>query len=338
MSKKGFTLIELLSVIVILAIILAIAILRITSLIENAKRSSFEIEAQMILMKIEQEKVLNRSLDITTINKDNIQSILGIANNNFDSITVTIGVDGKYHIEIVGANKWAELTAQGTYENMIVSPTFFCGDILVDSRDGNEYATVQIGEQCWFAGNLRYTTTECLNATWNSSEPFNACRLNGGTGWDQNEVVYQWGAAMDGNNGLGEDPVQGLCPDGWYIPTHDDWTTLERNVCNEAGNSNCETNFPYNTTTTGFIGTNEGTRLKSTNPSWNGTNTVGFDAKPAGYRSASGLLLNVGSFGVWWSSSPSGSAAWRRYLSSGYSSIGRFAISQADGYSVRCRL
>lgn len=53
MNKKGFTLVELLAVIVILAIILAIAIPSITSLIENSKKGSFESNVKMIAAGIE---------------------------------------------------------------------------------------------------------------------------------------------------------------------------------------------------------------------------------------------------------------------------------------------
>ena len=227
-----------------------------------------------------------------------------------------------------------ETIVQGSGPYKVV---FACGGTLVDSRDGKTYATVQIGDQCWMADNLRYTTSTCLSADWNTSAPLNACREHS-TSWGT-EVLYQWGAAMNGSITPGD---QGLCPVGWYIPTHDDITTLERYVCNAAGNSNCATNFPFDTTTTGWRGTNEGDRLKSSNPYWcnnaTGCASSEFNKKPAGSRNSSGSLSFVGSFGYWWSSSPSGSNAWRRFLSSGYSDVNRWTGSQAYGYSVRCLL
>ncbi len=51
-NKKGFTLVELLAVIVILAIILAIAVPSISSMITNSKKSSFEANVKMIITGI----------------------------------------------------------------------------------------------------------------------------------------------------------------------------------------------------------------------------------------------------------------------------------------------
>jgi type IV pilus assembly protein PilA len=50
--KKGFTLVELLAVIVILAVILAIAIPGISSVISNASKSAFESDAKMVIKGI----------------------------------------------------------------------------------------------------------------------------------------------------------------------------------------------------------------------------------------------------------------------------------------------
>jgi prepilin-type N-terminal cleavage/methylation domain-containing protein len=52
-NKKGFTLVELLAVIVILAIILAIAVPGISSMIESSKESSFESDVKMLIVGIE---------------------------------------------------------------------------------------------------------------------------------------------------------------------------------------------------------------------------------------------------------------------------------------------
>jgi len=129
------------------------------------------------------------------------------------------------------------------------------------------------------------------------------------------------------------------CPPDWHLPTHDEWTTLERYICNDSGNSNCETAFPDDTTTKDWLGTDEGDKLKSTTY-WkndgNGDNSSGFNGKPAGYRFTSGTLSLVGSLGNWWSSSSGGTDAWWRGLDYVYSDVFRDASSQAYGCSVRC--
>jgi uncharacterized protein (TIGR02145 family) len=159
------------------------------------------------------------------------------------------------------------------------------------------------------AENLRYTGNGCTDKTWNDASPHDACRSHS-TDWGE-EVLYQWGAAMNGSTNEG---AQGLCPDGWHVPTDEEWTIL-----------------------TDYVGSSPGTKLKSSEY-WNGDDNFGFNALPAGYRNNSGSLNDVGSNGYWWTSSPFGSNAWDRILYSGYSDVGRYDNSQADGRSVRCLL
>ena len=58
-NKNGFTLVELLAVIVILAIILVIAVPKITDTIKNSKMASFESSAKTIAAQAEKKKMEN---------------------------------------------------------------------------------------------------------------------------------------------------------------------------------------------------------------------------------------------------------------------------------------
>ena len=63
--------------------------------------------------------------------------------------------------------------------------------------------------------------------------------------------------------------VQGLCPNGWHVPSHYEWILLAQTVCAQSpAGSNCTTDFPYDETTQGYLGTTEGAKLKSTSTSW----------------------------------------------------------------------
>ena len=66
MKKNGFTLVELLAVIVILAIILVIAVPKITDTIDNARRGSYESSIKMVAAQAETQKTVADTLEGVT--------------------------------------------------------------------------------------------------------------------------------------------------------------------------------------------------------------------------------------------------------------------------------
>lgn len=78
-NKQGFTLVELLAVIVILAVILAIAVPSISSMITNAKKNSFEANVEMIIKGIDYKILEGAAVTVSasTNQKDGIGSYGG---------------------------------------------------------------------------------------------------------------------------------------------------------------------------------------------------------------------------------------------------------------------
>jgi prepilin-type N-terminal cleavage/methylation domain-containing protein len=116
-KRRAFTLVELISVIVILAIILAIAIPSITGVIKLSAIRSFESDAKMVLKSIDYKKLEEENFDPTSINKNTIGSLLGLSNNNYQNINIVL-VENVPVISIIGSNKWSGLIACGTFKNM----------------------------------------------------------------------------------------------------------------------------------------------------------------------------------------------------------------------------
>jgi uncharacterized protein (TIGR02145 family)/prepilin-type N-terminal cleavage/methylation domain-containing protein len=211
-----------------------------------------------------------------------------------------------------------------------------CGSSL--TYVGQDYATVEIGSQCWMAENLNVgtmiigTSNQTDNAVIEKycySDTESNCTSDGG--------LYQWNETMQyasSCNGTGEpqpacsNPVQGICPDEWHIPSHYEFTALEREVCDSGS---CVTDFPYDESTTNWKGTDEGTQLKVGGSS-------GFEGLLAGYRHNGGsFYYNRGTHANIWSSFQSdASNAWSRHLYSGYATIYRYALNKLYGYSIRC--
>ncbi len=117
-----------------------------------------------------------------------------------------------------------------------VSAQWSCGDTLIDVRDGQSYATVQIGNQCWTAENMNIGTMILSNSAggqmsdnsviekycWQNN--INYC--DGTGGMPKYGGYYEWKEALQFYSGQPQLPVQGVCPDSWHIPSKDEFDEL----------------------------------------------------------------------------------------------------------------
>jgi uncharacterized protein (TIGR02145 family) len=90
---------------------------------------------------------------------------------------------------------------------------------FVDQRDGDSYGATMIAGKCWMAENLRYNTPNAGDDT-----PYN----NDATLLLANGRYYTWTVVMAGGQANNNNPsnVQGVCPDGWHLPSKSEMETL----------------------------------------------------------------------------------------------------------------
>lgn len=107
------------------------------------------------------------------------------------------------------------------------------GASTVTDIDGNVYKTIQVGEQCWMKENLRTTRTpdgmEIPQGTSGSStEPLLYCPDHNPDNVQGFGYLYNWTATMNGGESSNLNPsgVQGICPDGWHLPSFAEWDQL----------------------------------------------------------------------------------------------------------------
>lgn len=137
MNNKGFTLVELLAVIVILAIILAIAVPAITNLIDNSKRNTFLSNAKLLMKSVQLKLLENNSFDITTLNKNNVESLLGIDGDLYDTLLFKYDSNGKVYMNVEGANNWKNLVTYGTFDNLTTVSNIVSAGLVLHLDAGN---------------------------------------------------------------------------------------------------------------------------------------------------------------------------------------------------------
>jgi len=129
-------------------------------------------------------------------------------------------------IEVCDGEAWVELGGGST--------PFICGTPLVDVRDGQVYATVAIGSQCWMAENLNYGiyaesifTNESHSDVSNNGVVEKYALENDPGNYDLYGGLYDWNEMMEYTFNEG---TQGICPEGWHVPTYDELQELVTEV------------------------------------------------------------------------------------------------------------
>jgi uncharacterized protein (TIGR02145 family) len=189
-----------------------------------------------------------------------------------------------------------------------------CTDSFIDERDGTEYCITTIGTQVWMADNLQYASDS--NAYINLSSPRTI-----------NAVYGRLYTFSEANN---------ACPNGWHLPTDEEWKTLEMTL----GMSAVEVEGLNER------GTDEGAQLKSVegwssslNTGVAGTDNPGFNALPSGeWNPSFGPFFHLGAEASYWTASVADTtnAAWMRSLSYDDARISRSYATQKMGFACRC--
>ena len=179
-----------------------------------------------------------------------------------------------------------------------------CSESFTDSRDGQSYGVVKIGEQTWMAANLNFETAGSFCPEGDSRN----CKRLG--------RLYSWAEASS------------VCPEGWRLPTKADFEKLiaemlKGGVASSKGDA--------------------GAALKAKD-GWfkkgNGSDVLGFKALPAGFRGADGKFDGIGGYAYFWSATEDDefpeSLAYYLFLSFSSDVASLNAFAKEDYRSVRC--
>jgi uncharacterized protein (TIGR02145 family) len=246
----------------------------------------------------------------------------------FYSLTFGVGIVFGTGCSVKGDLILDESDTLGTGTVEIRSSAELEEDGFLQDAEGNIYPTVRIGSQVWMAENLRtsvFATGEVIptgksRREWKMgcSDPLTCAYKNDYSNPSTHCRLYNFLAVQD---------ERGLCPSGWHVPSDDEWTVLEMGLAVQIDENGARQFFPA------------GDALKSNSgdsPCWDGTNSSGFSAVPAGQRTFFGLFEMKNYQGAWWSSTPGGLGAWNRELITDYTSMGRCTTYPEYGLSVRC--
>jgi uncharacterized protein (TIGR02145 family) len=181
-----------------------------------------------------------------------------------------------------------------------------------DNRDNKFYKYVDINGQVWTAENLNFNAdgSKCGNVSTGTL-------TDNATDCDKYGRLYDWATAMNISqscnyffsdcNAIIQPKHQGVCPDGWHLPSGADWDALISFIHTDKGLSS------FTSGTSNYAGK----YLKATSD-WssgsNGTDDYGFSALPGGWGPYGGFG-EVGDYGGWWSASGyNGGNAYYGYL------------------------
>ncbi|MBQ0735319.1 FISUMP domain-containing protein [Aquimarina celericrescens] len=114
---------------------------------------------------------------------------------------------GRYEVEVSDANKCLSKEAF----------TIQALEVFTDGRDGKNYTMIRNGDQVWMYEPLNFETAS--GSSFIFDDPDNADKGR----------LYTWETIMNGERFDPANPsdIQGLCPEGWHIPSVAEWKVFE---------------------------------------------------------------------------------------------------------------
>lgn len=326
-TKQGFTLIELLVVIAVIGILSTLAIVSLAGV--RAKSRDTKRVADLKQIGNALELYFNDNGSYPTIItpgqplRTASTTYMGKIPNNPTPMTDGGCPNQDYQYYYITATNTYVVggcisSAQGSF---IKGPVAYhtnvglsnCGGSLMDG-DGYTYRTVLIAGQCWMAENLKTKTnrngvalTNLSNGSERDCTQGNGAVRGNETHCSNGYALYTWSGMMNPDTTAG---AQGICPDGWHIPTDiEQWKLI----------------------------TNLGGAIQA-GPKLLVNGSVGFGSLMAGDRETGGAtFLYYGSWVNFWTSTSSGSNATALYFDSTGSSVTQdSSLPKTYGFSVRC--
>ncbi|MCK9616289.1 MAG: fibrobacter succinogenes major paralogous domain-containing protein [Lentimicrobiaceae bacterium] len=269
-------------------------------------------------VKIEYGKTTNYGHEIATVPG----TITGNSNVNVTASLAGLEKNTTYHCRIKATNEIGTVfSADKTFM------TYEVADV-----DGNMYHSVTIGNQTWLLENLKVTHYRNGDLIPNITDSTVwSYQTSGAMCWYQNKYgtygtvyggLYNWYTIVD---------LRGVAPDGWHVPTDEEWTALKA-----------------------YLGGDEktvGGKLKESGlahwllPNTDATNSSGFTALPGGFRGNAetgefqGCFYGINEGGYFWSATegPAPFCAWNKFLKYNTSRFYDYqAGSKLAGLSIRC--
>ncbi len=248
------------------------------------------------------------------------------------------GSCGVYDTDLDGICDDIDNCTDRTAPNFNDPANTICGCSDPVEYQGYSYDVVPVGDQCWFAENLRIESYRNgdpipqyeVDGDWASAHQASEgawCHPNGDASKSSSYGhLYNHWLIMDGRE---------VCPNGWHVPSDAEFIDLEMFM-----GMSLETALQ-----TDWRGTDQGTRLKASPSSivpWDGTDEVGFRWVQGGWRHVSGSYGYVDDLGLlmFSPSAESGSATYgirqagNQFQPGGL--VRSFGGNAGDGRSLRC--
>ena len=253
-----------------------------------------------------------------------------------------------YATNAVGIAYGEEVGYTNAYESVQSCP----GTPTVSDHENNVYNTVLIGTQCWTKENMRCKTSPkgylqqgsssgggSLNPCWyENNEDTIPTQISG--------LYYNWVGALDtmltSRDTISFENRRGICPQGWHIPSEEEWKILEDYVSEQKSPCVCDNNNAKALASDKYWYTSVSNSLCDVGDEVNSNNITGFSAIPVGYFNGGSTAKKFDNSGytAYFVSSTSVNDNTKRVRSISYGSTnvsnGHTRYNDYYGYSVRC--